>query len=427
MSYIRKALLKSGIKVLSEEMPDCESATVGVWVKNGSRDERPHECGISHFIEHLLFKGTRKRKAFDIARDIESVGGVLNAFTSREYTCFYAKVLNKDIPLAIDILSDIFLNSVFDAAELEKERMVVMQEIKMVDDTPDELIHDLFASRLWKGHPLGSPVLGNEKTVGTFTRDDVVNYFGRHYHPGNVFITIAGGIKGRSVVKLLEKAMEGAKGEKFARAFSRPEPINGVSLVKRDLEQIHFCLGVPTPGQAGKDRYRLYLLNTILGGGMSSRLFQEIREKRGLAYTVYSYLNLMMDVGCLVVYAGTSRKDFKTVVNLAIKECGRLSEDIPKDELKAAKEQLKGGMLLSLEASDARMTRLARDEIYFGRVVPLKEIISDIDRVRACEVVEIAQGVLKAKNFTMVAMGMVSEKDLPSRLPGAKVAKEVKQ
>ncbi|MBI5559735.1 MAG: insulinase family protein [Deltaproteobacteria bacterium] len=413
MSRIHKTILESGVKVIAEEMPECQSSTVGVWVKNGSRDEEAKERGISHFIEHLLFKGTRKRTALDIAKDIESVGGILNAFTSREYTCFYAKVLNKDVPLAMDILSDIFLNSVFDPVELEKERMVVLQEIKMVDDTPDDLIHDLFAAYMWHGHPLGTPVLGSKKTVGSFMKGDVLDYFGRHYHAGNVFISIAGGIKAKNVVKLLEKALKGAKGKGGGNPSTPPRPESGVRLVRKKLEQVHLCIGVPAPAQSHEDRYKLYILNNILGGGMSSRLFQEIREKRGLAYSVYSYLNLMKDAGALVVYAGTSREDFKKVVSLVIKEWKGLARAVGREELKVAREQLKGGMLLGLEASDARMTKLARDEIYFKRVVPVKEIISAIDGVRAADVRELAARLLKPGNISMTAIGRVSENDLP--------------
>ncbi|MBI5599034.1 MAG: insulinase family protein [Deltaproteobacteria bacterium] len=419
MAHIRSALLKSGIKVITEEMPDCESASIGVWVKSGSRDERPKECGISHFIEHLLFKGTKKRTALDIAREIEGVGGVLNAFTSREYTCFYAKVLNKDAALAIDILSDIFLNSTFDPVELEKERMVVLQEIKMVDDTPDDLVHDLFALNIWKGNPLGSPVQGSEKTVGSMTRDDVLGYFRRRYHHGRVgrvFITVAGGIKDKFVVKLIDKAFGGLKNGNAPPVSPAPEPSVGVRLIKRDLEQIHLCLGVPTVSQPHADRYKLYLLNTILGGGMSSRLFQEIREKRGLAYSVYSYLNLMRDAGALTVYAGTSKGDFKNVVNLIIKEWGKLRKGVGREELSSAKEQVKGGMLLGLEASDSRMTKLARDEIYFGRVVTVGEIVKAIDAVRLSDLKEIAHKTLDKARITLVAIGKVAKGDLPAGL-----------
>ncbi len=416
MSRIRKTLLKNGIKVITEHMPDVESTSVGVWIKNGSRDESPRERGITHFIEHLLFKGTSKRTAQDIASEIESVGGVLNAFTGREYTCFYAKVLNKDVPLAIDLLSDILINSTFDPLEIEKERMVVLQEIKMVDDTPDDLVHDLFASSLWKGHPLGSPVLGSARTVGSFGREDIIAYYRRHYHSKNVVITVAGGIRHGNVVKLIRSMFAGIEERNPSVATTAPVPLKGVKLVRRGLEQIHLCMGVPALYQAHPERYRLYLLNTILGGGMSSRLFQEIREKRGLAYSVYSYLSLMRDAGSLVVYAGTSREDFKRVTNLVIREMKRMRQGISSEEIRRAKEQLKGGMLLGLETSDSRMMKLARDEIYFGRTVPVKEIVEDIDSVRPRELSETASRILLPGRMTMVAIGRVKKDDLPAAL-----------
>jgi predicted Zn-dependent peptidase len=414
MSRIQKSVLPSGIKVITEEMTDVESSSIGVWVKIGSRDETPVEGGISHFIEHLLFKGTVKRTSLDIAREIESVGGVLNAFTGREYTCFYAKVLNKDLPLAIDILADIFINSRFSAVELEKERMVILQEIKMIEDTPDDLIHDLFTSRFWKGHSLGRPVIGNTKTIKSLKREDITSYFKRRYRPGSVFITAAGGLKHSPVVRTLKKTF-GRLGNKCPEeSFTPPAHTPGVRLFKRDLEQVHICLGVPAFAQPHPHRYRLYLLSTILGGGMSSRLFQEIREKRGLAYSVYSYLNLCRDTGSLVVYAGTSKEGVGKVVGLLLKEFKRLHKGVGRKELRGAKEQLKGGMLLGLETSDNRMTKLAKDEMFFGRVVPVSEMVSAIERVKGSDIRETAMRVLAPANITMVAIGNVRKRALPA-------------
>ncbi len=417
MSLIQKTTLKSGINVITEEMPDVESSSIGIWVNTGSRNEVKDISGVSHFIEHLLFKGTEKRTALDISREIESVGGVLNAFTSREYTCFYAKVLNKDLPLAIDLLSDIFLNSKFDRAELEKERMVVLQEIKMVEDTPDDLIHDLFAERFWKGHPLGWPVLGSKETISSLNRDKVVSYFTEQYISGNVFITAAGGLRHKSVSKLLKPAFGSVRKNIRKMSSTAPVPASGVKLFKKDLEQVHLCLGVPTPPQSHPERYRAYLLSTILGGGMSSRLFQEIREKRGLAYSVYTYLNLCKDAGSLVAYAGTSKDKFREVSGLILKEYAKVRKNgVTREELKNAKEQLKGGMLLGLETSESRMTKLARDEIYFLRPVPVKEIVAGIDRVTARQMQATAKALLRPENITLVAIGRVSSKSLPKDL-----------
>lgn len=416
MARIQKTVLSSGISVVTEEMPDVESSTIGIWVNTGSRNETGRLLGVSHFIEHLLFKGTDTRTALDISREIESVGGVLNAFTGREYTCFYAKVLNKDLPLAIDLLSDIFLNSKFDSKEMEKEKLVVLQEIKMVEDTPDDLIHDLFAERLWQDHPLGTSILGSSGTIKAMDRDDITGYFRAHYHTGSVFVAAAGGLGHKKVARLLNKTLGRLKKTGVKAALSAPKPCPGLKLHKKKLEQVHLCLGLPVPPQKDPERYKVYLLNTILGSGMSSRLFQEIREKRGLAYSVYSYLNLCMDAGALVTYAGTSRETFSEVVGLILKEYLKITKGVSLEELRNAREQLKGGMLLGLESSDSRMTKLARDEIYFGRVVPVKEIIKEIDRVTARALRESAGRLFRPENLTLVAIGDVGEKDLPKNL-----------
>jgi len=415
MSLIQKNVFANGISVVTEEMPDVESSCVGIWVPAGSRNETREVNGISHFIEHLLFKGTARRSALDISREIESVGGMLNAFTSREMTCFYAKVLNKDLPLAMDLLSDIFLHSKFDKAEMEKERLVVLQEIKMVEDTPDDLIHDLFAERFWKGHAIGRSVLGTTANIKRIGRDGVLDYFTRHYRGRGVFIAAAGGFKTKGVIKLLKGTFGKLRLKTGVASNDGPASFAGARLIKKDLEQVHLCMGVPAPEQCHPDRFKVYLINTMLGSGMSSRLFQEIREKRGLAYSVYSYLSLCRDAGSLVAYAGTSKESFPEVVALMLKEFVRLGKGVGKDELANAKEQLKGGMLLGLETSDSRMTKLARDEFYFGRHVPVKEIVRGINKVTLKEISETARRLLTPEAVTLVAMGRVSMKGLPKR------------
>lgn len=419
MSIIKKTLLGSGIPVITEEMPDVESSSIGIWVNTGSRHETPEINGVSHLVEHLLFKGTEKRTALDISMEIESVGGVLNAFTGREYTCFFSKTLNKDLPKAIDLLSDIFINSRFDRKDMEKEKLVVLQEIKMVEDTPDDLIHDLFSERFWAGHPLGWSILGPSKTIQSMTRSSVLRYFSAQYAPQNVFITAAGGLSHRSVVRLLRPFFDGLERGDGPSGRTAPEPLPGVKLIKKDLEQVHMCIGVPMPPQPHPDRYRVYLMNTILGGGMSSRLFQEIREKRGLAYSVYSYLNLCKDAGALTAYAGTSAEKFADVAGLILRAFERFPNEVTAAELRNAKEQLKGGMLLGLETSDSRMMKLARDEFYFGRPVPVKEIVKDIDSVTLSTLRRSASELLSPEKVTMVAIGKVSPKLLPSSLKAA--------
>jgi predicted Zn-dependent peptidase len=413
-----KTYLKSEIPVITEEMPGLASSTIGIWVKTGSRNEAPSTRGISHFIEHMLFKGTDKRSPLDIAKEIESVGGTLNAFTGKEYTCYYAKVLNKDIPKAIDLLSDIFINSKFDTNELEKECGVVLQEIKMVNDTPDDLVHDVFSAALWKGHALGSPVLGTEKTVSSFTRDMVLDYYNERYQPENIFISAAGGFSRKRIESLVAKSFGRLRNHSKQKPVSAPEAESrgSVKFIKRPLEQVHFCLGTPTVSQSHRDRYKLYLLSTMLGGGMSSRLFQEIREKRGLAYSVYSYLNLMKDIGAFVVYAGTTRKEFKLVTELIVKEFAKMRKGPGRDELLNAKAQLKGGMLLGLESSDSRMMKLARDEIYFGKPITVREIVKGIDAVKPAQIKALASKLLRPSKMTVVAIGKATKASLPSAL-----------
>ncbi len=416
MSRIQKSTLENGIRVLTEEMPDVESSTIGVWVVTGSRNETRGLNGISHFIEHMLFKGTDKRTALDISKEIESVGGVLNAFTGREYTCFFAKVLNKDLPRAIDLLSDIFMNSKFEVSEMEREKMVVLQEIKMVLDTPDDLVHDLFAERFWRKDPIGWSVLGSSKTVRSIKKADIIKYFNEHYHSGSVFISAAGGLKSGRVVKLLNSAFGRMKMKSRRAASSRPRPVSGIKLFKKDLEQTHICIGVPAPPQPHPERYRVYLMNTILGGGMSSRLFQEIREKRGLAYSVYTYLNLCRDTGAFVTYAGVSKENFAGVVGLIMEEYEKFRKGVTAEELENAKEQLKGGMLLGLETSDNRMMKLARDEIYFNRVIPVKDIVKGIDSVTLKDLSETAGRILSPDKMLVVAMGNVTMSGLPKSI-----------
>ncbi len=414
MSIIKKTTLGSGIKVITEEMADSESVSIGFWVNTGSRYEPGEIGGISHFIEHMLFKGTVNRTAHEISREIESVGGVLNAFTGREYTCFYAKVLNRDLGRAVKILSDMFTNSVFSTREMKKEKMVVGQEIKMVQDTPDDLIHDVFAEKFFGGHPLGRPILGTYETLDAITRKKILQYYDRHYRTKGVFVAAAGGVSHERVTSLLERAFKPVEGDSPAVEAPLPGEGPSVGLLDKDLEQAHICLGVPTLPQAHPWRYRLYLLNTILGSGMSSRLFQKIREKRGLVYSVYSYLNLYLDAGALVVYAGTTRENFRKVIELVLREFRAVAKNITPAELREAKSHLKGSLLLGLEASDSRMSKLAKDELYLGDVVPIEKVVRRIERVRVEDVKEAARKYLVPERTTLTAIGRGLETELPS-------------
>lgn len=415
IAMYKKQVLNNGIKVLTEEIPHLLSVSIGIWVKMGSRYEDANNNGISHFIEHLLFKGTERRSALDIAKEIDSVGGVLNAFTGREYTCFYAKVLTKDLPLAVDLLSDVYNNPLFDSEELDKEKGVILQEIKMVDDTPDDLVHDMFTQNLWKDHPLGFPILGNAETVSSITSDDVKSYFQQYHVPEAVIISAAGNLKHEELVRLLEKSFGNTNGESHHRTITTPSPNASVIIDKRDLEQVHFCLGTTALSLSSPDRYKSYLLSVILGGGMSSRLFQEIREKRGLAYSVYSYLNSYADIGSLVIYAGTGKDAINEVLSLVLKEFGKLKEgELEETELYTAKEQLKGNLLLGLESSDSRMSKLAKEEIYFNRYIPVEEVMSEIDRVTLNDIGELAETYFVQDSLTLVALGKLKSLDIPA-------------
>ncbi|NWG02767.1 MAG: insulinase family protein [Syntrophaceae bacterium] len=402
----QKTVLSNGIRVITEQIPYLRSVSIGVWVMTGSRDEQPNENGISHFIEHLLFKGTEKRTAFDIAKEIDSVGGTLNAFTGREYTCFYAKVIEKNLPLAIDLLSDIFLHSLMDIKDVEKERMVILQEIKMVEDTPDDLIHDLFNRVCWGEHPLGFPIYGTSELVQSFYRDQLYRFFKENYSPDRIIICAAGNVQHQEVVDRVNRTFGQIPKSEKIRDRIRPDPISTMNVWKRDLEQVHFCLGTKGLQYNHSLRFASYVLNTILGGGMSSRLFQEIRENRGLAYSVYSYLPTYIDTGLVVIYSGTNEDSFPEVIELILKEFCRLKQEpFMNGELETAKEQLKGNLLLSLESSDNLMTRLAKNEIYFESYLPVEKILKGIEEVTEETVQQLAQDIFDERYFCLTVLG----------------------
>lgn len=409
----RKTVLQNGIRVITEEIPYLKSVSIGVWVVTGSRDEQPDENGISHFIEHLLFKGTEKRTAFDIAKEIDSVGGTLNAFTGREYTCFYAKVIDKNLPLAIDLLSDIFLNSLLNPKDVEKERMVILQEIKMVEDTPDDYVHDLFNRVCWGEHPLGFPIFGTSELVESFQRERICQYLKERYQPARIIVCAAGNVHHQEVVERIGMTLGQMQETDKETTRAKPDSICRTNVWKRDSEQIHLCLGTKGLQYSHSLRFASYLLNTILGGGMSSRLFQEIRENRGLAYSVYSYLPTYMDAGLVVVYAGTSENSYKEVIDLILEEFRRLkTEPYRNGELETAREQLKGNLLLSLESSDNLMTRLAKNEIYFDSYLPVEKVIKEIEEVKEDEVRSLANDLFNDGCYCLAVLGPVGENGL---------------
>lgn len=405
---LNKTVLDNGIRVISERIPSANSVSIGIWVANGSRHERRESNGVAHFIEHLLFKGTKRRSALDIAREIDSVGGVLNAFTSREYVCYYAKVLDKFLPRAVDLLTDIFLHSTFDPDEIEKERRVVLQEISMMEDTPDDLIHDLFHQHFWQGHPLGMSILGDVASVGGLSRDDILTYKEEMYRGEDVIVSAAGNLSHEELLQLVVPLLAGIPGGNGRGQTTLPEYRHRIEVIEKDLEQIHVCLGIKALPQNHPKRYDAFIMNAILGGSMSSRLFQEVREKSGLAYSVYSYIASHADAGSLVIYAGASPESGSELVEIMLRELSRFKhETVPANQLDGAREQLKGNLLLSLESSDNRMSRLAKNEIYFGDPQPLSEIMEGFDRVTAESLQNLALDLLDPTTLTLVMMGRV--------------------
>ena len=403
---VTKTVLNNGIRVISENIPHAHSVTIGIWVASGSRDESAEYSGVSHFIEHLLFKGTDKRSALQIAREIDSLGGILNAFTGREYVCYYAKVLHRFLPKVIDLLADIFLDSRFESEEIDKERKVILQEIGLLEDSPDEYIHDLFARNFWLDHPLGRPIIGTEQSVGILDRDIVTSYRADIYRAENIIIAVAGRVEHAELIALLgslfDRIPPGRKPEHVAPSL----PTKKVEVVVKDLEQVHLCLGTLAIPQNHARRYEAFILNTVLGGSMSSRLFQEVREKLGLAYSIYSYMTSHSDSGSIAVYAGTSRERYREVIDIIVRELRRMKTDpLSQDELDNAKEQLKGNILLSLESSDNRMTKLAKNEIYFGRYQSLMEIVKGIDQVTPESIIQLSADIIDDSFLTLVLMG----------------------
>ncbi|HET6420343.1 MAG TPA: pitrilysin family protein [Geobacteraceae bacterium] len=396
--------------MVSEKIPHAHSVSIGIWVTTGSRHECDRTNGVAHFIEHLLFKGTEKRTSLDIAREIDSVGGILNAFTSREYICFYVKVLSEYLDKAVELLSDIFLNSLFDPNEIERERKVILQEIWMVKDNPDNYVHDLFHLNFWKNHPLGKSILGTEDSVGNLTREAIINYKEQRFTTGDIIVTAAGNVEHEKLVGLLNVLMNGVPRKDPLEDFQVPSYEKRVEAVNKNLEQIHLCLGTKALPQNHPLRYESFILNTVLGGSMSSRLFQEIRENKGLAYSVYSYISSHSDAGSLIVYAGTSRENMLEIIRIILDELRRLNtERIPEQELKHAKEHLKGNLLLSLESSDNRMTKLAKNEIFFGRNIPINEIIHGVEQVTAESLLQLSNKLFVEDYFTLQLIGNVGD------------------
>jgi predicted Zn-dependent peptidase len=404
---IRREVLPNGLTIITEEMEHIRSVSIGIWMKTGSRDEDLAWNGISHFIEHMVFKGTQHRSAEEIARQVDSIGGNMDAFTAKECISFSIKVLDEHVPIALDVLSDLVLNPVFAVQDISRERGVILEEIKMDEDNPDYLVHEIFTQNFWKDHPLGRPILGTRDTVKRFDRTPVFDFYSERFSPGNMIITAAGYLNHDRFVELVAQHFQGMKPKSNGFHSAPPKIVPKIILRnKKSLEQVQICVGVPSYPITHQRRHTSYILNTLLGGGMSSRLFQNIRERQGLAYAIYSDLNPYRDTGCLSIYAGTSRESAIKVVECIVSEFRRLkSEMVAEDELRRSKDQLKGSLMLSLESSNARMSNLARQEMYFDRFYSLDELIAKIEAVTAEEIQELANQFFSTESIAVTVLG----------------------
>lgn len=391
----KKTVLDNGITVVTESIAYYSTVSIGIWWKAGSRYETAGQNGISHFIEHMLFKGTTGRTAYDIAREIDAIGGSLNAFTGREYTCLYARVLRKDLHVALDIISDMYRDSLFSAEDIEKERYVITQEIKMIEDNPEEYIYDMFNASYYRDHALGMPILGTEQTVEGLTGDQLTAYFRDLYGPQNAIITVSGRVNHEACVEEIRRRFfDIPAGRDDGRTLIPPRATTGIEIYEKDLEHVYLCIGTDGVSQVDRRRYVLYVLNAIMGGSMSSHLFQEIREQRGLVYNIYSYVNCYHDAGTFGISTSTSRESIAQVLTLIREEIARIRDTgITDAELAFSKEHIKGNLFIALEGSETRMGRLAKNEIYFGAYIPLKETLREIDRINKKDVAAIAREI----------------------------------
>jgi predicted Zn-dependent peptidase len=411
---IVRETLDNGVRLLTEAMSHVRSVSLGVWLTRGSRDESDAQSGIAHFVEHMLFKGTPTRTAEDIAQAIDSIGGQLDAFTAKEYASYYVKVLDQHVPLAMDILSDIVLRPALEPTDIDREKKVVLEEIKMVEDTPDDLVHEMFTQSFWEGHPLGRPILGSRETVEAFTRESLRHYFESAYTAGNIIVSAAGNLEHARIRDLVSAAFGAMSSGDSRMPDTPPRVIPQVIVRNKDLEQSHICIGASSYPQNHDDRYSSYVMNTMLGGSMSSRLFQNIREKRGLAYSVFSGLSAYRDAGNLTIYAGCANDAVGEVIDLMVTELREMKRaPAPEAELRRAKDHLKGSLMLSLENTSSRMSHLARQEIYFDRQFGLDETLDGIEAVTADDVLRVAKDLFSNGALAATVLGQVNGLQIP--------------
>jgi predicted Zn-dependent peptidase len=404
---IKKCVLSNGLTILTERMEHIRSVAIGIWVKTGSRHEEAEVNGISHFVEHMVFKGTKSRSALDIARQMDSIGGNMDAFTGKETICFNAKVLDEHLGVAVDVLSDVVLNPRFEPKDITREKGVILEEIKMDEDNPDYLVHEIFTQSFFNGHSLGKPILGTNDTVRGLDHASVLDFYAERFTPGNMVVSAAGSLQHDDFVGLVKDRFESLTPSK--KKITDVAPVTAAKIVtrnKKSLEQVQICLGVPSPHISHEARYVSYIMSTLLGGGMSSRLFQNIREEKGLVYSIYSDLNPYRDTGCMCVYAGTSAESAPKVVSEIMSEFRKLKDErISDDELRRVKDQLKGNLMLSLESSTARMSNLARQEMYFDRFFDLDEIIERVEAVSSDDIHDLANEMLQSEKVAVTVLG----------------------
>lgn len=410
----RKSVLGNGVRIISERVDHMRSVSLGIWAHVGSRDETNGDAGAAHFIEHMLFKGTTNRSGIQIALELDSLGGFHNAFTGKETTCFHGRVLGRHFPQLADILSDIFLHSVFDPTEIERERQVILQEISMVEDTPDEYIHELLNAAIWKNHPMGLPILGYEGSVSTLGRASLLGFMGRHYTSDRVIVTSAGNLDHEALMAFFAPifgAMESQSSGHPER--TTPSIMPSVSVNEKDLEQVHLCIGANAPSLSDEMRFASGILNTILGGNMSSRLFQEVREKRALAYNIYSFLSTFSDTGAMGIYAATEPgKVPETLETIRAEVLKIINGGVSDMDLASAKDHLTASIYLSSESADSRMMRLAKNELLYGRDVTYEELVEKLEGVTAEQVIKVAHDIFGNERITLATLGPMAEGDL---------------
>ena len=406
---IRRTVLPNGLLVLTESIPNVRSVSMGVWINSGSRDEPQALNGISHFVEHMVFKGTTSRSAQQFAREVDSIGGNLDAFTGKESVCFNIKVLDENVAPALDLLSDLVLHPTFTPEDIAREQGVILEEIKMDEDNPDYLVHETFTQNFWKGDALGRPILGTVKSVSSFTQPTVFDFYASRFTPRNMVFSAAGNLDHDTFTAQVAEHFAGLAASTDNLIVKSPAPATHAHITlkrKKSLEQVQICLGVPAPPVDSADRYAVYLLNTMLGGGMSSRLFQSIREDKGLAYSIYSETSPFRDTGSLCIYAGTSADKTPELLRLTIEELRRLKEETaPEAELKRAKDQLKSNIVLGLESSSSRMSNLARQEMYFGRFFTVEDIIEQVEAVTPADVQALANELFRPEAVALTMLG----------------------